>query len=158
MKYTKLVIVLALAVLAMGLVFAQGVPQDNGVRAKQYFQTKQRVLRAKSCFRLKQQMLRGGVINKEQAAKARYMMKRMAWHGHRAYDQYSYQGGRHITGRGLEKTGAVTYPKGEYLYRMGRRDTHPAMQAGDNRGKQAFIGKQMLQNCPLREKMQRHAQ
>jgi|GEM_PF-2085497 len=130
MKYTILVIALALAVIATGA-FAQ-----DALRAKQQFEMKYRVLRAKDTIQRKQQILQSGIIDGQQAAKARHMMKRMAMQ--------------------RRQFGAATYPKGEMLYRMGQRGERAAWQAGGIRGKQGFAGKQMLQNCPYCEKIRRH--
>jgi len=136
MKYTMLVIILALAVATAA--FAQDTTRNNAVRAKQQFQTKQHVLRAKKMFLQKRQILRSGIIDMQQAAKARYMMKRMALQ--------------------RRQNGAAIYPKGETLYRLGQRGERAAWQADGIRGKQAFAGKQMLQNCPYREKIEQHMQ
>jgi len=123
MKYTILVIVLVLALLATGLAFAQGAPRDNAARAKQHFVTKQRVLRAKAYFQQKQRVLQPGFFTKRRAAKTAHMMKLMRLRGRQPYDQYSYR-----------------------------------VQVGGNRGKQGFVGKRMLENCPMRDKLRLHTE
>lgn len=132
MKNTMLVIMLALIVVTTSLAFAQGAPQDQAGRAKEQIQTKQHVMRAKSAFQQKQEVL----LDEGQTAKATHMMKKMAL--------------------GMN-TQSTMYPKCEILCRMGQQ-TCPEMQDGGNRGKQGFTGKQMMENCPMRDKMQQHAQ
>jgi hypothetical protein len=155
MKYPIVVLVLAMALLITGLAYAQNAPQANTERAKQHYEMKMQIMRAKEVFQQKPQVLRSGVIDKEQVAKARYMMKRMARQNRRPYDQFTYRADRHITGRGLQQSADAVYPKCEMMYRMGQ---HSAMQAGGNHGKEGVHGKLMMQNCPMHEKMQRHAE
>jgi hypothetical protein len=123
MKYTILVIVLVLALLATGLAFAQGAPRDNAARAKQHFTMKQRILRAKASYQQKQRTLQPGFFTKRRAARTTHMMKLMRLRGRQSYDPYSYR-----------------------------------VQAGGNRGKQGVIGKQMPEQCPMRNKLRQHAE
>ncbi|MHB0939479.1 MAG: hypothetical protein ACYDCO_12240 [Armatimonadota bacterium] len=132
MKNTMLVIVLALIVVTTGLAFAQGAP-EKAARAKEQFETKQRVMRAKSAFQQKQDIL----LNEEQAAKACHMMKKMELGITPPSDQ------------------SAAYPKCEMQCRMSGKAC-PMMEDGGIRGKQAVNEKMMMQNCPMHEKMQQH--
>ena len=150
----KIIFTIVLGLAIAGAAFAQGTPE----RAKEIFHAKQRVQQGKQMHRGNYHILRAKSAHRQKprslgakAQRAKKIEMMMRAHMQRLRQGSRLERRRHITDRGLHRAG---YAKYEARCRTAQDYPYAHLQPGDNRGKQAVAGKQRLQQCPLRDKLQ----